>query len=331
MSNLPYVILIFAAFAGFIVSFNIFRKKRTKKPLVCPLKSDCNTVINSRFSSLLGIPLEIWGMIYYGLIAVSYGGIIAFPNLIHPSLLFVTLSLTTIGFLFSIYLTCVQAFAIRQWCVWCLTSAGLCTIIFFTTILGASYSLADILISHFEIILTAAMTGLALGIGGITIYNVFFIKFLQDLKISQSENEILKTISQIIWLAIFIFATAVLGLLPSLSDPSSANQIAVGVVILLVIITNESILNIFVAPKLIDISFGKRHAHEAGELHRLRQLSFVISITSLLSWYALLAISLISHLAFSQLLLIYLILIIIGFVFGLIGDKIIRGRHPVIS
>lgn len=319
MNNLPYIILIFTSFAGFLLSLYIYHKKREKKPMVCPLKSDCNAVIYSQFSSFFGIPLEILGLVYYAIIAIAYGTFLALPNLISSSLLFATLSLTTVGFFFSIYLIFIQAFAIKQWCVWCLTSASLCGIIFITTILGSGSNLLKILQDNFQIILTLNLLGLALGVGSITIYNILFSKFLHDLKIANYENEILKTISQIIWLAIFIFTASGLGLMANVGNLDNINQFSISVIILLVIITNEAILNIFITPKLIDISFGKRHVHTVGELHRLRRLSVIISTISFLSWYSLLVIILLPTdlpITLANILLIYILLLVIGFGFG---------------
>ena len=334
MNNLPYIILIFTSFAGFLLSLYIYHKKREKKPMVCPLKSDCNAVINSQFSSFFGIPLEILGLIYYSTIAITYGTFLALPNLISSNLLFVTLSLTTIGFFFSIYLIFIQAFAIKQWCVWCLTSASLCGVIFLTTILGSGSGIIQILQDNLQIILTLNLIGLALGVGGITIYDILFIKFLRDLKIASYENEILKTISQIIWLAIFIFTASGIGLITKVTNLNTANQLSISLIILLIIIVNEVIINIFITPKLIDISFGKRHIHAVGELHRLRKLSIIVSIISFISWYSLLIIMLLPtelEIALSNILLLYILVLLVGFTLGFLLERKMGNISPTIA
>ena len=57
---------------GFLVAKHIYKKKRSKNPFVCPIKFDCNAVVNSDYSRLFGISLEILAMVYYGLIFIAY-------------------------------------------------------------------------------------------------------------------------------------------------------------------------------------------------------------------------------------------------------------------
>ena len=330
MTHWPYVILIFVAFAGFLLASHIFRKKRVKQPMVCPLNSNCEAVINSRFSTLLGIPLEIIGMLYYAITALSYGLFLILPNIITTQLTFITLVITTFAFLFSLYLTFIQAFAIKEWCVWCLTSAFFCTIIFTMTLLGSNYELSTILIDNTNLTISAGFLALAIGLGSITIYDILFLKFLKDLKISQTENDILNLISQVIWLAIFLFLLTLIGLTPLLNTTIHPNQLIMAILALIIIMINEIILNIFVAPKLVSISFGKTHVHIVGELHHLRKLSFVIATTSLFSWYAILALvfitpNLINNL--DRLILYYLAILGLGLVVGIVAEKLINGRH----
>lgn len=125
-----YLVIIFAAFAGFLIAFYISHKKRSKETLVCPLNSNCNTVIHSEYSRFFGIPVENLGLLYYGFIALTYGVFLVAPDLALLSLVVSILAFTTGAFLFSLYLTAVQLFALHEICTWCLCSAALCTIIF---------------------------------------------------------------------------------------------------------------------------------------------------------------------------------------------------------
>jgi len=84
----------------------IFTKKKRKETLVCPLDSNCDAVVHSRYSTFLGIPLEVMGMFYFAFIFLYF--------------------LTLGAFLFSIYLVMVQMLLIKEWCAWCLVSTVLC-------------------------------------------------------------------------------------------------------------------------------------------------------------------------------------------------------------
>lgn len=122
-------VVIFIGLAGFLLASYIYRKKKKKKHLVCPLKSNCDTVINSDYSRILGIRLEVLGMIYYAAIAIGYG-LVNNSLSISSVLSNILLPFSFFAFIFSLYLISVQAFVLRQWCTWCLFSAFLCTSIF---------------------------------------------------------------------------------------------------------------------------------------------------------------------------------------------------------
>src|SRR3990167_5570185 len=100
-----HIILVLASLTGFIVSYHIRHKKSLARPFVCPLKFDCHTVVTSDYSRVLGIPLEIIGMLYYTVIGFTYMFFILFPQ--PPSALFTQaiLFVTAFAFFFSIYLT----------------------------------------------------------------------------------------------------------------------------------------------------------------------------------------------------------------------------------
>jgi uncharacterized membrane protein len=107
---------------GFILSFYIYSKKKTKKKLICPMRSNCDTVIHSDFSKIFGIPVEVLGMIYYMVIGSSYS--FAFITDIWSfQIAIVLLGISMCAVLFSIYLVSIQAFVLRHWCIWCLSSA----------------------------------------------------------------------------------------------------------------------------------------------------------------------------------------------------------------
>lgn len=116
--------------AGLVLASHIRFKKKKGAPLVCPIGSNCNVVIHSEYSRFLGIPVEILGILYYALIFLTYASLALFPaldlNLVEVGLLLASAS----AFLFSIYLTFLQLFKIKEICVWCLFSASISSVIF---------------------------------------------------------------------------------------------------------------------------------------------------------------------------------------------------------
>jgi len=119
------------AICGFLVSRHIYKHKKVNaKPLVCPVKFDCTTVVHSDYSRLLGIPLEFFGMAYYGLVAVGYLILIFHPETISPYILSAIILTSSLAFLFSLYLIGVQIFVLKKGCSWCIVSAFICLLIF---------------------------------------------------------------------------------------------------------------------------------------------------------------------------------------------------------
>jgi uncharacterized membrane protein len=90
----------------------------------------CEVVQASRWSDFLGIPVPAWGVAGYGLIlATSLAGLQ--PGRIEDRrIAIVLLAASTFAFLFSIYLSALEAFVIGAWCRWCIASAVLATLLF---------------------------------------------------------------------------------------------------------------------------------------------------------------------------------------------------------
>lgn len=140
MDILFRVLIAVLAFAGFLVALHISQKKQKKKPLICPMRSDCNTVVNSDYSKFFGVPVELFGMYYYLIILFSYI-IIAFLPSVLPVIFLLIISFVSIGaFLFSLYLICVQIFLLKTYCFWCLISAFISTAIFVLTLYAYDFS-----------------------------------------------------------------------------------------------------------------------------------------------------------------------------------------------
>ncbi|MBP9803133.1 MAG: vitamin K epoxide reductase family protein [Candidatus Pacebacteria bacterium] len=122
------------ALFGFFVARHIYKEKRADRPLICPIKFDCQTVVHSDYSKFLGVPVEVFGMIYYIFVFSSYLAL-AFLGAVLPQIYVVFLVLLSVfAFLFSMYLILVQIFILRKFCSWCLVSAFICSLIFLLTI-----------------------------------------------------------------------------------------------------------------------------------------------------------------------------------------------------
>ena len=115
--------------------------------------------------------------------------------------------------------------------------------------------------------------------------DVFFMKFLKDYKISQSESNILDTLSQIVWFALgMLILTGIALYIPAASEYLMKTKFVAKLFIVGVITVNGVLLNLLVAPKLVKISFGEESVDHPGELHHLRKMAFAFGGVSIVSW-----------------------------------------------
>lgn len=280
------VFLIFFGFAGFLLSAYIRHKKGSHERLVCPLNFKCDPVVNSRYSRFLGFRVEELGMAYYGALSLGYGLSLIASYPVSAWITYLLLSVSLGGVLFSVYLTFIQVFALRALCSWCLTSAAITIVIFAIAFVGAPEALPFLETARGPILILH-LFGMAIGLGAATVADVLFFRFLKDFRISDLESEVLKSISEVVWLALGIIVLAGLGLyLPHAAELNASPKFLMKMLVVAVIILNGSFLNLLVAPKLVAISFGKKHHHLVGELHRARRLAFALGPVSIVSWYS---------------------------------------------
>jgi len=101
---------------------------RPSRPMVC-LGGGCDTVRSSPFAYPWGVPLPAFGAAMYVALAIL---VFAWP-LLSESLSHLARwavgGIAGLGFLFSLYLSGVEAFVLRAWCTWCVISAITVTLI----------------------------------------------------------------------------------------------------------------------------------------------------------------------------------------------------------
>jgi protein-disulfide isomerase/uncharacterized membrane protein/rhodanese-related sulfurtransferase len=99
------------------------------RPIVC-LGSGCDAVRASSYAHPFGVPMPALGVASYAVLVL----LILAESLVSPALgraiRYAVTGISGIGFLFSIYLTSLEAFVIHAWCAWCVTSALVITGIF---------------------------------------------------------------------------------------------------------------------------------------------------------------------------------------------------------
>ena len=104
-------------------------KHRQKKPLACPLDHDCSHVTESKWAAIFGVRNDILGLLYY---VGMLGGILLMLTVpVYAGILRTLLMVgASLGLIFSAFLTVIQFTTIKDYCFYCLISAGLNLLLF---------------------------------------------------------------------------------------------------------------------------------------------------------------------------------------------------------
>ncbi len=112
-----WVVLGLSGFGLLVTAYLVLTTLTTGSPVGCGVGSSCDLIQSSRWSTLLGVPVSLWGFVLYLLIAVIAG--LGRPR---PKRWQQLWTLTFFGLVFSLYLTAVGWFELQALCWWCTTS-----------------------------------------------------------------------------------------------------------------------------------------------------------------------------------------------------------------
>lgn len=124
IKNKLIVYSLILGFLGFVVAtyLTILHFKNTLPP--CSLTSNCEKVLTSEFASIGPIPLALLGSLFY--LAVIALCILILTNY-KKVFLNAFYAVSAIGFAVSLVLLVIQAYIIRAFCQYCLTSEAIST------------------------------------------------------------------------------------------------------------------------------------------------------------------------------------------------------------
>jgi len=318
------------ALAGISLALYIYiTKQNKKKALVCPIGGHCTAVVNSKYSKFLGTPVELMGAGYYLLVTLVYGIKLIQPEFFSDVFMFFITAFSVGAFLFSLYLVFIQAFTLKNWCTWCLFSAGFTTFIAITAVFGASFDLIALLAEYKSFVVFFHALAAAIGVGATTVTDVLFFKFLKDFKISKGEKSIMDTMSHIIWVALGVLIITGIGLyLPASENLLLSSKFLVKVCIIAVITLNGLLLNFIISPWLTRIDFDEANPNK-GESRVYRKLSFASGAISISSWYIVFLLGSLRSipLTFESGLLIYVGIIVLAISFSQYYEKRLVEKH----
>lgn len=122
-SSLPRRLMLWATFLGLFAASYLLIVYTTGGPIICGVAQGCETVRASVWAYPWGIPLPLFGVLFYLVILklqiLSLFFPAFYPRLVRGGLLI----LVSLGIVDALFLTGIQAFSIHAYCTWCLTSA----------------------------------------------------------------------------------------------------------------------------------------------------------------------------------------------------------------
>jgi uncharacterized membrane protein len=103
------------AVAGIAVAAYLTWSHFGEGSLVCPVGGGCETVQESEYAEVAGVPVALLGLVAYIVVLA----LVAWDT---PLARLAAAALALTGLVFSGYLLVVQLFVIDAWCVWCLAN-----------------------------------------------------------------------------------------------------------------------------------------------------------------------------------------------------------------
>lgn len=166
------------------------------------------------------------------------------------------------------------------------------------------------------ILLTIHILATAIGLGGATISDILFFRFLRDFKISSKEEEVLHVLKDVVLAAIFcITLSGILLYIPAHEVLNASPLFRLKALATGVLVLNGFALHAFVAPHLIHMNLRKKK-----KLGRFwYQLAFLLGSISVCSWYSVFFIAMLKNIlpfSFGDALLLYGILLFVSIAIG---------------
>ncbi|MEE9132959.1 MAG: vitamin K epoxide reductase family protein [Gemmatimonadota bacterium] len=123
---------------GIVVATYLAYIETTGATAVCGPVGDCNTVQQSEYAVLFGVPIGVLGLAGYVLIIGAWFVSRLDSGSAADRAKVLLLAMSAAGTIFSIYLTFLEPFVIGATCAWCLTSAVVMTVLMWLSVGPAS-------------------------------------------------------------------------------------------------------------------------------------------------------------------------------------------------
>jgi uncharacterized membrane protein len=120
------------SFVGFVDATYLTISHFKGASLLCNISNGCDKVTTSDYSTILGLPVALIGLLFYLTVFVL---IVAYFDLKKEFLIKTIFWLSIIAFCFSIWFVAVMTFVLGAFCQYCLVSAAISTSIFVASLI----------------------------------------------------------------------------------------------------------------------------------------------------------------------------------------------------
>ncbi|QQR83983.1 hypothetical protein IPJ72_02180 [Candidatus Peregrinibacteria bacterium] len=164
-------------------------------------------------------------------------------------------------------------------------------------------------------LLAAHILGTTLGLGGATISDILFFKFLTDYRISKKESEVMQVMKNIVLGGMFLLVVTGIGLFGT--DPAlykSSDPFLFKTTLAIILVLNGVALHVWVAPRLIRFNLAEHRINRYWH-----KLAFLLGSISFVTWYSVFFTAMFKKSMpwdYPTLLLVYLTILLIAIACG---------------
>lgn len=258
---------------------------------------------------------------YYAFAALGTAAALLVPELQTNGVSFILITASMVAFVFSMYLTAIQAFILKEWCSWCLGSAIVSLGIFIASVIKLN-GIFPLLLAEFRpIVFIVFLFGLLMAFGAAIIYAVLFFKFLRDYKLSVNEKETLVSIENVVIIGLGLVIVSGVGLfIPFASWYAVSPQFIIAAIAVLMLSVQTVLEKADIAPRLTNVYDSDVIPADDDHAHT-RRLAYASGAISLVSWGTLVLVAFVNFgLSFLALFFIYMALLVIGVIWSQISE-----------
>ncbi|MGM0482530.1 MAG: vitamin K epoxide reductase family protein [Patescibacteria group bacterium] len=329
MDNLLLALLLAPVILGTALSFWIFsgrlRLSRSSKENKGYFGLPCILVTDHSLFRFLGIPVDVWGILYYVIFMASVAGLWMWSEVFWAPIFL----LVSGGALFSLYFILLQILAIKKICNPVLAATSFPLIIASVFFLILPFDIIEPIraLSEEFYFLTKIFSVSGLVLASLSFFS--FLLFMEDMRISSKEALKLSFISEgIITSALALLALGV-AMVFIAEDVNTVQVISFSLSITLVGVICEFVKTVRIRPALVFISL-KRNEDKKEEKELLKRLSFGVEGIVITSWifiaYLFLVISF-KEIFVIQIMGLYVLLVMVAFILSqLVSSNILYGN-----